>query len=137
MIGVEVSFLRILIAAAVAMVVGFFWYSKRVFGDLWLKLSGINQKKTKDAENKGMTSRLIVGFLSTLIIAYVLGFFLGYTNSQTLVDAFKLAIIIWIGFFATTMLGIVLWEGKPIKLYLINSLHYLVTLILMSLILVY
>ncbi|MBI3026774.1 DUF1761 domain-containing protein, partial [Candidatus Woesearchaeota archaeon] len=42
---------------------------------------------------------------------------------------------VWIGFLATTQIGMVLWEGKPIKLYIINTLHYLVVLAVMSAIL--
>ena len=50
-------------------------------------------------------------------------------------DAVLLAFWLWLGFFATTQLGMVMWEGKPVKLYIINTLHHLVSLVVMSAIL--
>jgi hypothetical protein len=36
----------------------------------------------------------------------------------------------WLGFIATTSLGMVLWEGKSWKLYAINIGYYFVTFII-------
>ncbi len=39
-----VNYLAVLVAAIVGMVVGFIWYSPKVFGKMWMKLSGVNPK---------------------------------------------------------------------------------------------
>ncbi len=38
----------------------------------------------------------------------------------------------WIGFVAPVSLGIVLWDGKPWKLWMINAGYYLVGLLLIG-----
>ena len=74
-------------------------------------------------------------FLTSLIMAYVLAHFISYVQAKTIADGAVLGFWLWIGFFATTQLGMVLWENKPVKLYVINTLHYLVTLAVMAAIL--
>ena len=39
---------------------------------------------------------------------------------------------VWLGFIATTMIGIVLWEIKPVKLYLLIVAYYLISLLVMG-----
>ncbi|MEK6904437.1 MAG: DUF1761 domain-containing protein [Nanoarchaeota archaeon] len=135
--GVEVNLLRVLIAAVAANIIGFIWYSPKVFGTMWIKLSEITPAKIAASKRKGMGKIYATGFVSTVIIAYVLGLFMSLTDSKTIVGALLIGLLVWLGFIATTMLGMVLWESKPVKLYLINVLHYLVSILVMAVILVY
>ena len=96
---------------------------------------GIDEKKMKKAMQQGMGKQITIGFLSTLLMSYILAHFVGYVQATTLVDGIVLALWLWLGFFATTQLGMVLWEGRPFKLYAVNTLHYLVTLVVMGAIL--
>lgn len=41
----------------------------------------------------------------------------------------------WLGFVATIMLGMTLWEGKPFRLYLLNAGYQLLNLLVMGAIL--
>jgi len=68
-------------------------------------------------------------------MSYVLAHFVDYAEAATAMDGIILGFWVWIGFLATTQIGSVLWEGKPVKLYLINTLHYLVALAVMATIL--
>lgn len=78
---------------------------------------------------------MIVALFSILVMVFVLATFIDLTRTTTAMDAIQLGFWIWLGFIATVQLGIVLWESKPFKLFLLNTLHYLVILIVMSLIL--
>ena len=66
---------------------------------------------------------------------FVLSHLLSFLNASTLNQALQTAFWVWVGFIATVMLGSVLWENKPWKLYAINAFHYLVTLLAMGAIL--
>ena len=68
-------------------------------------------------------------------MAYVLRYFIGYAQASTAIDGAIVGIWLWLGFVATTMIGMVLWEGKPFRLYLINAGHVLAGLIVMGAIL--
>ena len=132
---VNINLLAVLVAGIASMVVGALWYSQLLFGKIWMQLMGFNEKKLAEAKKKGMAKSYIITFISSLLTAYILAHFVKYVQAATIADSLVLAFWIWLGFFATTMLGSILWEGKPLKLYVINILHYLVSLSVMSIIL--
>lgn len=132
---VTINYLAVLVAAVASMVLGFLWYGP-LFGKAWMKLRNLDEKKLKAAKQKGMGKTYLLAFLTTLIMSYVLAHFVDYVEARTIMDGIVLAFWLWLGFFATMQFSSVLWEGKPVKLYLISTLHYLVALAVMASILV-
>lgn len=131
----SVNYLAVFAAAVASVIIGFLWYGP-LFGKQYMALMGLDKKKLNEAKKKGMGKAYALAYLTSLIMAYVLVQFISYARASTIADAAVLGFWLWIGFFATTQLGMVLWENKPIQLYVINTLHYLVTLIVMAAILV-
>lgn len=127
---VDMNYLAVLAAAIAAMTIEFLWYGP-LFGKEWKKLMGFTDKSMKEMKMTPMQA-MIGGFVTTLIMSYILAHFIDYTQSATFADGAVAGIWIWLGFIATVQLGIVLWEGKPVKLYAINTLHYLAALIVMG-----
>ena len=68
-------------------------------------------------------------------MAYVLDYLISILSYNTAGAGAVLGLWVWLGFLATSMLGSVLWDGKPFALYLINVAHYLVVLVVMGAIL--
>ena len=132
---ININYLAVLVAAIVGMGVGFLWYSNALFGKMWRDLMGFDEKKMKKSMQKGMGKTMTIAFVSTLLMSYVLSYFVGYVQAKNIVDGVILGFWLWLGFFATTELGMVLWEGKPLKLYFVKTLHNLVTLAVMGAIL--
>ena len=131
----NINLLAVLVAAIVGMVVGALWYSV-LFGKTWMKLMGITEAKMKEAQDKGsMSKSYLIAFLGILIMSYVLANFIEFTQATTISEALQVGFWSWLGFIATVSLGSILWECKPVKLYLINVAHQLVVLVLMSIIL--
>ena len=126
-----VNYLAVLAAAVASMVVGFLWYGP-LFGKVWIKLMNFDKKKMNEGKKKGMGKNYALAFLTSLVMSYVLAHFVGYMQAKTVADGALLGFWLWIGFFATTQLGMVMWEGKPVKLYILNTLHYLATLVVMA-----
>ena len=75
------------------------------------------------------------GFISMLVMAYVLAYVVSYAAATTWLQGAIAGAWMWLGFVATISLGSVLWENRPWALYWINSLHSLVTLVIMGAIL--
>lgn len=131
-----ISFVRILVAAVAAVGVGFVWYHPKVFGTIWMRLTNL----TPEMMEKGKKRMPLVAFLGLLasgVIAYVLSFMLPILVIPDWIGAVELGFWCWVGFIAPTMLGTVLWEQKPFKLYLLNSFYWLVSLVVMAVILVF
>ena len=131
--AVSINFLAVLVAAIAAIVLGFLWYGP-LFGKTWIKLMGMDKKKMDKNMKKKMTKSYVILVITTLVTSYVLAHFVKYLGT-TVSDALQTAFWIWLGFVATIQIGIVLWEGKPWKLYLINASHQLVNLAVMATIL--
>ena len=139
------NFLGVFLAALSSMLIGFFWYSPTLFGNIWVKLSGFTEKDMEKAKKKGMEKIFAIQFLSSLVMAYVLNFmiriFLGFgpgnlvSEELNVIHAIIFAAFLWLGFFATIGLNMVLWDGKPLKLYFLHVGNSLVTLIVMTVVL--
>lgn len=125
--GVSINYLAVIVTAIVGYFIGFLWYGP-IFGKTWMKLIGMTDKDLKKAKEKSMAGRIITGFVAALILTFVLAIFVGVVNATTFLQGISLGFWIWLGFLATTMLGIVLWDNKPLNLYILNTLHYLVVL---------
>jgi hypothetical protein len=131
MVEITVNYWAVLAAAVAGMALGALWYSPLLFGNHWMKLMGWSAKKGKDMQKKAGPSYL-VGFLTQLVMAFVLAHFVELLFVWNARSAVTLGVWIWLGFFATSQLGGVLWEGKPLKLYLVNTSYSLVQLVLMT-----
>lgn len=130
-----INYVTLIVAAVAAMVVGFVWYSEGVFGKTWMKLSGITKKDMKKAQKKGMGQTMLIAFIATLVTAYVLAYAVKLMQATTYAAGAKVGFWAWLGFVAPVLLGSVLWERKPVKLFAINAAHWLVGVAIMGAIL--
>ena len=126
-----INVLPVFVSAFVGMFIGFFWFSA-LFGKVWMRENKITRKEMEQAKKKGMGKTYVLAFICVFVTAYVLAHFMQYLALTTVSEAAQLAFWIWLGFFATTQLGMVLWDNKSWTLYFITTLHYLVVLIAMS-----
>ncbi len=132
----NVNLLAVLVSAIVMMVLGFVWYSPLAFGKMWMGEMGINAKtmaEKKKKQNMPMTFGIM--FIGTLVMAYVLAHIVSYTQAKTVLEGAQAGFWVWLGFVAPTMLSAVLFSGKSVKLYIIDTAHVLVGLLVMGAIL--
>ena len=132
---ITINIWAVLAAAVVNMVVGYFWY-RPLFGKMWKSLMGFTDESIKSMK-LSQTQSMGLGFVTSLVTAYVLGYFVVLLNTTGLGGAWQLAFWIWLGFLATTTAGSFIWEGKPLKLFVLNVAGQLVALFLMAVVLVF
>ncbi len=124
----DINYLAVLITGFLSMFIGFLWYGP-LFGKSWMNLMNFTKKNMKKMRMRPGTA-YFWGFITALLMNYVLAFFVDYADATSFELGMQVGFWIWLGFFAPVMLGIVLWENKPFKLYLLNVLHYLVVLLI-------
>lgn len=124
--NVQVDLLTVLIAAVLNMIIGFFWYSKWLFGHQWMKHYKI---KEEDCKNK---MSILYGFIVSLVIAYFLAFFEGYLGVTTVTDGMFVGFCFWLGFVATTQISKVIWCKEPLQLFLLDTGCKLLSFLVMS-----
>lgn len=137
---IVINYWAVLVSAVVSMVIGSLWYGK-LFIKPWMELSGISSmspEKTKEmkvAANKSYMLQLV----ASLVMAYVLAHFVvvvaAYDQMGGWMSGMFTGLWLWLGFVAPITLGSVMWEGKPWKLWFINTSNWLVTLLVMGAIL--
>lgn len=130
--GFTINYVAVLVAAIASMAIGALWYSPLLFGKLWMALSGVSEGRLAELKSRGMSKMYAANFVAVLVMAYVLAHFVEIWGVSDIAMAGQLAFWTWLGFVATTMLGSVLWEGKPVLLYIIGVSYYLVSLLAMT-----
>lgn len=130
----DVDLLAVLLTAVLLMVLGTVWYGP-IFGKQWMKLVGLTKADMEKAMKKGMGKTYLAAFFTSSIMAAVFQMFLMNFGLLETKSAMLFGFWIWLGFFATTALGSVLWEGKKFQLYLINASYSFFAMMLMALVL--
>ncbi len=116
-------------SAALGMAIGMLWYSPILFGKLWIRLSGVPESAMEQVKKGGGMAKTYLGaFLNYLAMSFGLAFFLDRVGAYDVVEGLSVAAVLWLGFAATVLFSSVLWERRPLALFLINAGHYLVFL---------
>jgi hypothetical protein len=128
---IAVNVWAVLGATVVSFIIGWLWYGP-LFGKKWMAL----RKMDTSAMTGEMPYKLMAGeFVLTFITAYVLACFAVLFGATTAPQALELGFAVWVGFYATTLAGALLWEKMPMELYLIVAGRWLVSLLAMALVL--
>ena len=133
---VEVNYMAVLVATVVAFGVGFTWYHPSVFGTMWMRLSGITPAMANEGKQNMMQS-MVLGFVATLVSAYVLAHFVAVWDAVDFMGALQLGFWVWLGFQMPMVLGSVLWDRKPWALFALNGAYWLVSTVVMAVVLVF
>lgn len=133
MVDIAINYYALIVAAVANIAIGMLWYGP-LFGKPWMAMTGLTKESIKTMPLKPMYA-MLGGLINSLLIAYVLLFFTA-TWVTDLNGALMAAFWIWLGFVATTQISGFLWEGKPFKLFLINTSYSLVAYGVMAAILV-
>lgn len=137
MIGALWNPVAVLAGALSSMIVGSLWYSPMFFGKQWLSLMGFSKKDMSAMKQKSMGATYLMAFIGSVVMSLVLWQFMNVVGVVTVREAIATAFWIWVGFIAPLLLGSVLWENKPVGLFMLNGTHWLVTLVVMSLVLLW
>lgn len=129
---VQINWWAVAIATIASIVVGSFWYSKPLFGEMWQGLVKLDDKKMKD----GMMQGMVIAVITAVITAYVLAY-LTFTVHKTLggtfsADALKTGFLLWFGVSATTIFVQAGFEQRRVKLTALNLGHSLASLMAMA-----
>lgn len=129
----------ILVCALLSVVLGTLWYSPLLFGNIWMKELGITPEAAEAARKKGMSAMwksYVLQIVASFVTAFVLGMQISYNGLTSVPTAMTYAFFVWFGFYATSSIGSVTWEGRRWRYWALNNGFNLVLLLAMSAILV-
>lgn len=126
--GVHINYLAVAVAALVNYAIGTMWYSV-LFGKQWKRLSGIS-------EMKPTAGAMVIGLIGSLFMSYVLAHAVIFGNAYLKMAGPGAGLMCgffnWIGFIAPVTLGIVIYEKKPWRLWILNNAYWLISLLAMG-----
>jgi len=92
-----VNYLAVVVAAVVALVIGFIWYAPPVFANRWMGYLGTTQAQLANPGPTGIT----VGVVASVVNAWVLVVLSLNLGGKTLTAGIMLGALAWLGFMAT------------------------------------
>lgn len=133
---VSVNYWAVFLAAVSSMVVGSIWYMPAVFGNSWIKLSGVKLNKNMTPGQMAWLYGSV--FVASLLTAYILAHVAFLSNQffhhSFMQDTLTTAVWLWLGFTAARLYVHDAFEYRRKKLTLLNAAHELTTVLVMALI---
>src|SRR5438552_17151872 len=123
-----VNYLAVFVAAVVALVIGFIWYSPRVFGTRWMAYLGTTHPQLGNPGPTGM----LVGVVASLLNAWVLALLALNLGGKSVTDGVLLGVLAWLGFMATITAAQVSFEKESWRLWVLNHAHNLLVQVIMA-----
>lgn len=124
----------IFLAGIASILIQQIWYGPRVFGGAWLRLTNVSPEEV-ERDRKRQWSSALIGLLAAMLVAAAMAYIGVALKIDSAANAILLGALCWIGFCAPALLNQILWDQKPLRLFLINSLYWLLSFAATALIL--
>lgn len=134
---VDVNWLAVLAAGVAAFFIGWLWYIPPLFGRMWMKWTGVKKSDVKKEMKQTGQHRMLVSIIAHISLAFGLAMVMSYAPIKTVWCGLCTAAVMWLAFVGATSIGRVLWELKPLKLWILDNAYYLTIMLLMSLVFFY
>jgi hypothetical protein len=122
----RVNYAAVVVAALAYWALGALWYSPVFFAGPFVALMRWTPEELAAAQAAGAGGQILAALFGSLVLAYVLAHFVRLTGAETAAGGVRTGFWLWLGFVATTNLETVLFESRPLGLYLINNSYHLV-----------
>ncbi len=128
---VHVNYLAVVVATIASYAIATVWYAV-IFGKVWQKLTGMTEMKPAPLN-------IILSFVGSLVMSYVLyhsiAFGNYYVGTTGVGGGLMGGFFSWIGFIAPVTMMTKLYEKKPWGLWLLDNGFWLISLLVMGAIL--
>ena len=131
----EINYWAVLVATASTMVVGSLWYTPKVFGARWMRLTGVDPQDESRSAVGPIIATVVVSYLTAWVLAGATYIAWEFYDGTFLVAALVTGLALWLGFTAARFVTHDAFEGRPVALTALNVAHELVTVLVMAVIL--
>jgi hypothetical protein len=125
----KINYPAVFVSALAYWVLGAVWYSSLLFERPFVGLRGWTPEQVEAIRAASHAGEIGVALAVSLLTAYVLAHFVKFIGAETGAAGALAGFWLWLGFVVTTNLSTVLFEGRPLGLYLINNGYHLVGLL--------
>ena len=123
----HVNFLSVVVSAAIYWILGALWYSKIIFGKLWMKNIG----KTEEQVKEGFSYMAFIwSFIWSFVAAYGIARLMVWTGGHTVGDGILIGLLAGVCFVLAVMVINNLFERRPKSLLVINASYHTIALMI-------
>ncbi|HVF56980.1 MAG TPA: DUF1761 domain-containing protein [Pyrinomonadaceae bacterium] len=122
----RINYAAVVVAALGYWLLGALWYSPLLFANRFIALMRWTPEDVAAIRAAGAGKQIALALVNSILIAYVLAHFVRYTGAETARDGMKTGLWLLVGFVLTTSLETVLFETRPLGIYLISNGYHLV-----------
>jgi len=119
----------ILVSAVILWLLGAVWYSPALFAKPWMAMVKLDPAQKN---SKSMITGMISSFVLDIVLAFVLDHVLQWSGADTFGLGALVGFIMWLGFIAAPALPQGIYEGRPFKLFAINTGYMLIGLMILG-----
>ena len=123
-----INYLALAVAALARFLFGWLWYSPLLFGKTWMTLTNCNPEEMK----RRMPALAIADLIANFVMVFVLVHAVHYAGAVNAGQGAAVGFFNWLGFIASVMLMLTLYEKRPVKLWWINSGFQLISMLIMG-----
>lgn len=120
---VELPWLAIAVSFVASMAIGFLWYAKFLFGNLWMNLVGLDPNRVgkEDAVKS-------IGIAALMALAMTIGFaiFYGWSGAVGWIEGLMMGFVAWVAFGLPISMVHPTFEGRNLLVGIIYVGHHLV-----------
>ena len=128
MVWLKVNPIGIVLSAIAYILLGMVFCSHWILGRFWPDLVNHMQKHAE-----GVPTKVYLGaFASAAVIAYAMGCFLKMTQGKTIGSGIFIGVLIWAGVILPTIFSPVLFGKKPLQMFWLDAVYYLVAYIVLG-----
>ena len=120
----------ILVSALILWMLGAVWYSPALFAKPWMSALGIVH--VPGAPKKGLALGMISSLIGDVILSLVLWHMVAWSQSESFGAGAFIGFLSWLGFFAAPNFAQGIYEGRPMRLFLINNGYWLIGLLIVG-----
>lgn len=129
----EINYLAVIAATISTVVVGAVWYAPKVMGNTWMRLVKLTPGEHHSPVGP-MIATVIVSFITSWVLAGAAYISYEFYRGSFLGAAVLTGFVLWAGFTAARFVTHDAFEGRPIKLTILNCVHELITVLVLSLV---
>ena len=121
----KINYPAVFVSALAYWMLGALWYSPLLFASPFISLKGWTPEQLEAVRAASHAGEIGAALAVSLLTAYVLAHFVRFTGAETAASGGLAGFWLWLGFVVTTNLSTVIFEGRPLGLYLINNGYHL------------
>jgi hypothetical protein len=121
----ELNFVAVVVCAVIVWMLGAMWYSPMLFAKPWVAIVG----RQMGGKPKGVYKGMIGSLIGDLLLCFVLAHIVIWSGAGSWLDGMQIGLLMWAGFFAAPMFPQTIYEGRPMRYFLINAGYWLAGLV--------